>query len=132
MKILIFAMSVMALQVSAPASSRSARSDHQSERKSAPEVKDEQAAVLTHKPQPRHPKEASGLSAVVRVRVLLATSGRVTHTQVVEVTPEGLPAGAREGFIREATKAARSVKFKPAMRDGRPESRWVLVEYNFG
>ncbi len=84
-----------------------------------------QRAVIHAKPEPTFPPQARarGTSGVVRLRLVLAADGEVKHILVVR----GLPNGLTEASIR----AARLIRFTPAMRDGRPVSTVVTVEYGF-
>ncbi|MEK6320797.1 MAG: energy transducer TonB [Acidobacteriota bacterium] len=83
--------------------------------------------VLLNRPQPRYTEEARKhkTQGVVRVRILVEASGRVTEVVVIR----GLPAGLSEQAIR----AAHQMPFRPAMKNGRPVSYWlsnVEVELN--
>ncbi len=82
-------------------------------------------AIVTAKPQARYTSEAraQNLEGTVRLRAVLAASGKVEDISVVT----GLPYGLTESAI----KAARRLKFKPAMKDGQPVSMWVTLEYVF-
>lgn len=62
-------------------------------------------------------------SMLVTVRVVLHRSGKVTEAHVVK----GMTGCA---YDREAIKAARGLKFVPAMKDGHPVSQYVDVEYS--
>jgi hypothetical protein len=37
-----------------------------------------------------------------------------------------------DGLTKEAIKAARKIKFEPAIKDGHHVSQYLTVEYNFG
>lgn len=82
-------------------------------------------AVITSKPEPAYTRAAreSGLSGLVRLRVVLAADGTVKHVLVL------LPLG--HGLSESAVKAARGIKFRPATLDGRPVSQYSILEYNF-
>ena len=84
-----------------------------------------QRAVIHDKPEPVFPPLARerGTSGVVRLRLVLGADGKVKHILVVR----GLPNGLTEASIR----AARLIRFTPAVRDGRPVSTVVTVEYGF-
>jgi protein TonB len=84
-----------------------------------------QKAVITSKPDPGYTTEArkNQVTGSVRLRVVLNASGTVTNISVVK----GLPDGLTERTIA----AARQVKFRPAQKDGRAVSQWVVLEYNF-
>lgn len=82
-------------------------------------------AVITSKPEPGYTKAAreSGLSGLIRLRVVLAADGTVKHVLVL------LPLG--HGLSESAVKAARGIKFRPATLDGRPVSQYSILEYTF-
>jgi TonB family protein len=82
-------------------------------------------AVITGKPEPGYTKAAreSGLSGLIRLRVVLAADGTVKHVLVL------LPLG--HGLSESAVKAARGIKFRPATLNGRPVSQYAILEYNF-
>lgn len=84
-----------------------------------------QRAVIHDKPEPEFTPLARsrGTSGVVRLRLVLAADGEVKHILVVR----GLPNGLTEASIR----AARRIRFTPAVKDGRPVSTAVMVEYGF-
>jgi TonB family protein len=60
---------------------------------------------------------------LVTVRVVLHWSGKVTEAHVVK----GMTGC---DYDREAIKAARQLKFAPAMKDGHPVSQYVDIEYS--
>ena len=82
-------------------------------------------AVILSKPEPSYTQSARRNQVVgtVSLRVVLRASGRVSDIQVVR----GLPYGLTE----RAMKAARRIKFKPATKDGRAISQFMIIEYNF-
>jgi TonB family protein len=82
-------------------------------------------AIITSKPDPGYTEEArkNNVSGVVRLRVLLHASGLVTNIHVVKGLPDGLS--------ERAIASARATAFRPAQKDGRTVSQWVLLEYNF-
>lgn len=82
------------------------------------------AAILS-KPPPDYPARArrDGVTGVVRLRAVLLASGKVGDITVVK----GLPEGVSEAAI----KAARKVKFTPAIKDDRWVSQRIILEYNF-
>lgn len=82
-------------------------------------------AVITSKPMPRYTEEAriNGTSGVVRLRLLLSATGRVSSVSVVRGLPDGL--------TRTATAAACRIRFTPAVKDGREVSQYVTLEYGF-
>jgi TonB family protein len=84
-----------------------------------------QRAVLTLKPEPKFTEEArkKGTEGEVVLRVVLSSSGKVTNIVVIKSLPDGL--------TEKAIKAARKIKFKPAMKDGHPVSQYATIVYNF-
>ena len=83
-------------------------------------------AVITFKPEPVYPPRArkDGVQGVVRLRTVLLASGKVGK---LTVFGRGMPEGLNEAAI----KAARRIKFTPAIKDDRWVSQRVLVEYDF-
>jgi TonB family protein len=82
-------------------------------------------ANITSKPEPLYTDRArnSGISGTVRLRMLLSFDGRVRQIRVLK--------GLGGGLTEMAVNAARAIKFTPAMKDGRPVSQFVTIEYNF-
>jgi TonB family protein len=81
--------------------------------------------VITTKPEPGFTEEArkNDVEGIVRLRAVLSKTGEVTNISVVKGLPDGL--------TEKAIAAARSIRFRPAQKDGRAVSQWVIVEYNF-
>ncbi|HEV2864794.1 MAG TPA: TonB family protein [Pyrinomonadaceae bacterium] len=82
-------------------------------------------AVIHAKPLPTYTERARehGTRGVVRVRIVLGADGRVQHPLVVRSLPDGLS--------ELAVAAARKVRFTPAVKDGKPVSTAVMLEYAF-
>ena len=82
-------------------------------------------ALITYKPEPGYTEEArtKGVEGVVRLRAVLDVSGSVTNISVVDGLPDGL--------TEKAIAAATQVRFKPAEKDGRVVSQYVVFEYYF-
>jgi protein TonB len=72
-----------------------------------------------------YPEQArrEGLSAKVRLQLLIDTAGRVVDVRVIR------PAG--NGFDEAATALARRFLFEPGRRDGRPTPMWITLTYSF-
>lgn len=85
---------------------------------------DEKLQIL-RKPTPSFPREARKhlTRGYVILRAILAADETVKHIEVIT----GLPHGLSE----KAIEAARQIKFKPAMKDGKPVSSWVELQYQF-
>ncbi|HEX6182440.1 MAG TPA: energy transducer TonB [Pyrinomonadaceae bacterium] len=90
---------------------------------SRPEV--DARAVITSKPHPGFTEEArrNNVRGRVRLRAVLGLDGVVRHVFVLE----GLPFGMSE----ECVAAAKRIRFTPAVKNGRPVSQIVVLEYNF-
>lgn len=82
-------------------------------------------ARLTKKPEPMYSEKAKSeqITGVVILRCVFAADGTVKNIRVVQ----GLPYGLTE----RAIDVARKIKFVPAMKDGKPVSMWMTLEYNF-
>lgn len=65
----------------------------------------------------------AGITGAVAVHVVLASDGMVKHIIVLKSLGGGL--------TEEAIKAARRIKFVPAVKDNRPVSTAVTIEYSF-
>jgi TonB family protein len=82
-------------------------------------------AVIVYKPAPGYTEEArrNNVTGVVRLRVVLSSSGKVTNIAVVKGLPDGL--------TEKAISASRRMLFFPAGKGGREVSQFVILEYNF-
>lgn len=82
-------------------------------------------ALITYKPAPGYTEEArrNNVRGVVRLRAVLGDDGRIRNILVIRGLPDGLS--------EQAIQAARQIKFTPAVKDGRPVSQFVILEYNF-
>lgn len=83
--------------------------------------------MLLNEPRPLYTEDArkNKVQGVVRVRVFVDESGSVKEV----VVARGLPDGLNEQAIR----AAYQMRFRPAMKNGRPVSYWlsnVEIEFN--
>jgi len=84
-----------------------------------------QKARVLSKPEPQYTEEArkNQIVGTVVLRAVFTSGGQVTNIRAVS----GLPFGLTE----RAIAAARQIKFMPAMKDGRPVSMYIQLEYNF-
>ncbi|MEA2173050.1 MAG: hypothetical protein QOD00_642 [Blastocatellia bacterium] len=84
----------------------------------------QKARILT-RPQPQYTESAHehGIEGTVVIRAVLDSSGEMKSIRVVS----GLPYGLTE----KAVAAAHQIKFVPAVKDGRPVSQYIQIEYNF-
>jgi TonB family protein len=82
-------------------------------------------ARLAMKPEPSYTEAArqNAVSGTVVLKCIFRYDGSVTDIRTVS----GLPYGLTERAIR----AARSIKFIPAVKDGKYVSMWMQLEYNF-
>lgn len=84
---------------------------------------DEKAKILK-KPIPRYPGQSRRQTrGYVILRAILAADETVKHIEVITGVPNG--------FTESSIAAARQIKFKPAMKDGKPVSVWVELEYTY-
>lgn len=81
--------------------------------------------IIKFKPEPEYTEQArrNRVSGTVRLRIVLGADAKVQHIYPTRRLPDGL--------TEAAITAARKIKFIPAMKDGRPVSQFVTVEYNF-
>ena len=63
------------------------------------------------------------IQGVVTLRILVDETGSPTKVSIIR----GLPYGLNETAIA----AAHRIRFKPAMKDGKPVSYWMVVQMNF-
>ncbi|HEU4508118.1 MAG TPA: energy transducer TonB [Pyrinomonadaceae bacterium] len=80
---------------------------------------------LLKKPDPDYTTDAlrNKVQGKVILIVVFSKTGRVENIEV----RQGLPYGLTEGSI----KAAREIEFVPAMKDGKPVSMYMQLEYSF-
>jgi TonB family protein len=81
--------------------------------------------VIKFKPEPLYTEQArrNRVSGTVRLRIVFGADGTVQHIYPTRRLPDGL--------TEAAITAARKIKFIPAMKDGRPVSQFITIEYNF-
>lgn len=77
--------------------------------------------VVRSKPEPEY--TSIGVSGRVVLRCVFTSKGTVTHIYVIK--------GLRGGLTESAMQAARQIQFTPAMKDGKPVSMWMQLQYNF-
>ena len=82
-------------------------------------------ARLIKKVEPSYTDDARNhqISGTVILKVILSKTGEVINIRVVSGLPYGL--------TQRAIEAAKGIKFVPAMKDGKPVSMWMQLEYNF-
>jgi len=81
--------------------------------------------VVKSKPQPEYTPQAirNNTGGSVVIRCVFAATGKVTNILVVTGLPDGLNEAAKD--------AATRIKFKPALKDGKPVSMWMELQYKF-
>jgi TonB family protein len=89
-----------------------------------PSEVDRKARVIA-RPEPQYTNEArdNAVTGTVVLRAIFSASGEVTNIRVVSGLPNGL--------TEKAVEAARRIEFAPAMKDGRPVSQYIQIDYNF-
>lgn len=82
-------------------------------------------ARVLHKPEPTYTESARkyAIQGTVILRCVFSRDGEVTNLYVVRKLPHGL--------TMRAIKAGRAIRFTPAMKDGRPVSITMELQYNF-
>lgn len=77
------------------------------------------------KPDPPYTREArrAAVQGIVTLKLLLLPDGKIDRITVVRRLPYGL--------TENAIRAACEVKFKPAMKGGRPVAHWATIQYGF-
>jgi TonB family protein len=82
-------------------------------------------ARILKTPDPGYTKAArkNGTTGIVILKVVLAKNGEVKNIRVVSGLPDGL--------TEQAIETAKKIKFTPAMKDGKPVSMWMQLEFNF-
>lgn len=82
-------------------------------------------AAIIERPKPEYRKEAGekDVDGVVVLNVVLSSTGKVRDVSVVK--------GLSLAQNNAATKAARQIKFIPAVKDGVPVSQSLTIEYPF-
>ena len=80
---------------------------------------------LLEKPEPQYTFEArkKSISGTVVLKAVFSSTGYVTNIRVISGLPEGL--------TEESIRVAKQIKFTPAMKNGKPVSLWMQLEYNF-
>ena len=81
--------------------------------------------LINFKPQARYTEEARrrGVTGIVELRVLFGKDGMVSDIVPFKKLPYGL--------TEEAIKAARGIKFTPALKGGEPVDTVQFIEFEF-
>lgn len=82
-------------------------------------------ARILSKPEPQFTEEArqNQIIGTVVLRAVLAADGKVRAIRPLATLPYGL--------TMAAIRVARSIKFSPAILNGKPVSQYIQIEYNF-
>jgi hypothetical protein len=118
---------VLLLLVPALSQSQTARSNESTD-------KDDSAKpVITEKPDPESPGDYRGpkIEAVVVLRAVFRSSGKITDIKLEKVIPNGTSEKLSKDLVKRCIKAARKIKFTPAIKDGHPASMLMELEYSF-
>ena len=77
------------------------------------------------KPEPQYTETArgAGVEGTIVLRAVFSSDGEVKRIVVTKALGHGL--------TTNAIRAARQIKFQPAIKDDRPVSMYVQLEYNF-
>jgi TonB family protein len=78
---------------------------------------------IKRKPNPEAGHDCIPDEGLVRLRVILHKTGKITNVQLIK--------GMSCGFDERAVEAAKKIEFEPAQKNGEPVSTAVLVEYNY-
>jgi TonB family protein len=84
-----------------------------------------QKVRVLSKPEPQYTERArmAGVEGIVVLRAVFSSDGEVKHIVVTRALGYGL--------TTNAIRAARQIKFQPAIKDDRPVSMYIQLEYNF-
>src|SRR5438105_539446 len=84
-----------------------------------------QKARVLEKPEPTYTESARkfGVQGTIVLRAVFSKNGEVANLHVASKLPHGL--------TQQAIKAARAIRFTPAMKDGQLVSMWMELQYNF-
>jgi protein TonB len=84
-----------------------------------------QKARILSRAEPEYTARARAhqISGTAILKAVLSSTGEVTNITVIK----GLPDGLTEACI----ESMRHMEFVPAVKDGRPVSQYIQVEYNF-
>jgi TonB family protein len=82
-------------------------------------------AKITHMDEPQYTEEArkNGVQGRVVLRAVLCATGKVTNIEVLKSLPYGL--------TEKAIKTMPMIKFRPAEKDGKEVSQYIMREFNF-
>lgn len=81
--------------------------------------------AIVSRPSPPYTEQArrNQLTGVVRLKLIATANGKIKNIVAQRLLPDGL--------TENSILAATHLKFIPAIKDGRPVSQYVLIEYNY-
>jgi TonB family protein len=122
---LLIPMLISGCALSASAQSGEASPADSTKEKSYTSSEVSRAAAIIEKPKVEYHKEAQAndVDGVVVINLVLSSSGKVMNVEVAK----GLSVGQNNAAIR----AAKQIKFIPAVKDGEPVAQSLTVEYPF-
>jgi hypothetical protein len=92
--------------------------------------------VVKNKPDPEWPRSIKKKSSLtIILRCVFASDATVKNIRFVETkpnSPDDYSAAEVNDLVQRAIDAAQKIKFTPAMKDGKPVSMWMELQYNFG
>ncbi len=108
----------------APAAQTSGAAAAEQEKTFSPKDVTRKAKIIW-RPEPIYTETArkNEVTGTVVIRAVFSSSGQVTNVRVVS--------GPDDGLAENAVEAARSIRFFPAVKDGRIVSQYIQIEYNF-
>ena len=99
----------------------------------AQEAEDGDAAPvkITRRPQPGYTDDArrEGVEGIVKLKVTFLAEGKIG--EVNEIVEENSKELRKTGLVRQAIRAAKKIKFKPAVEDGKPITVTKTVVFTF-
>lgn len=89
----------------------------------AKEVTQKPRVLKKREPQYTETARTIGIKGTVVLRAVFSAEGEVKHIEIAR--------GLGYGLNTNAIRAARQIRFTPAMKDGKPVSMFIQLEYNF-
>jgi TonB family protein len=122
--LLIAALFVVAVSPVSPSPLTPQTTKETDEKVYEPKDVDRRAKII-RKSEPQYTEQAkkNHTSGFVLLQVVLKASGEIGEIKVIRDLPDGL--------TEECIKAAREIKFEPALKDGNAVSQYLRVQYTF-
>ena len=86
---------------------------------------------IRSKPEPTRPDSPVLETVTIVIRAVFGKDGKVTDLKFVRSIPSSTPKKTVEEFTKLCKAAAREIKFDPAIEDGKPISKRMILEYKF-